>query len=77
MGNEPIDVEEEQDIKAPEVKTSLQAIVLIWQGVSFLWVNYRLPLIVVVVILFIAVQIFFTNFQQIKDLASLVGVKVG
>jgi hypothetical protein len=74
MGNEtPIDVEESQKFDIPEVKSSIQAVTLIWQGMSFLLSNYKKTTLTVIVVTVVFLSQFFTNFEQVKSLVGLFG----
>jgi hypothetical protein len=73
MGEQQIDVIEAEEFKVPEVKTGLQAMTLVWQGMSYFFTNHKKATWFVLILVSLLVWQSVTNFEALKSAAESIG----
>ena len=67
MGEEQVDIIEAEEFKIPEVKTGLQAMTLIWQGMSYFFSNHKKTTWFVLILISLLLWQSVTNFEAMKS----------
>lgn len=71
MGEE-VDVIEAEEFKIPEVKTGLQAMTLVWQGMSYFFTNHKKATWFALILVSLLIWQSVTNFEAMKAAAETV-----
>ena len=72
MGEEQVDVIEAEEFKIPEVKTGLQAMTLIWQGMSYFFQNHQKATWFALILVSLLIWQSVTNFGAMKEAVAAV-----